>query len=90
LELETVFLLDVGVFGVVNFGEEHVIRPAPEAAVAIKGAVGDHFLFGFGMINNIFEKVEIAFEMAIDAVEAKTGVFGLHIVYYGRSWELCR
>lgn len=68
MELEAVFLLDVGVFGVVNFGEEHVIRPAPEAVVAVESAVGDHFFFGFGMINNIFEKVEIAFEMAVDAM----------------------
>ena len=74
LEFKAVFLLNVRIFLMINFFEKHFVWATPEAAVAVKGAINYHFFFGFGGVGDVFEYVEIAFEVAIDAVEFEAGV----------------
>ena len=84
LKFETVFLFDFGVFFVVNFLEKHIVRAAIEAAIAIKCAVDDHFLSSFGMIGDVFEKIKVTFEMAVNAVEFKSAV--VHLFFLHPLW----
>lgn len=69
LELETVGLGGSGIFLAVNFRNEEVVGTTPEAVVAVEGTVGDHFFFSFGMIDDVFDEVEVSFEMAVDAMD---------------------
>ena len=70
-------------FFVVNFVEKHIIRTTPETTVAIERAVDDHFLLGLGVIGDVLDDIEVAFEVTINAVEFKSIVdFVLHMVNY--------
>lgn len=53
----------------VNFIKKHFIRAAPEATVAIQGSVDYHLFFGFAMVGYVFDDVEVASEVFVDAVE---------------------
>ena len=53
LEFEAVFLFNVRIFLMINFFEKHFVWAAPEAAIAVKSAVGNHFFLGFGVISDV-------------------------------------
>lgn len=66
LQLKTVFLTVL-----VDFVEKHIVRAAPKLVVAIKGAICNHFFAGFTMVNDIFDKIEIALIVSINAGDLK-------------------
>ena len=69
-------MFDVGVFFVVDLLKKHIVGAAPEASIAIERAVGNHLFLSFGMINYILKDIQIALEMAVDAVEFEMGTVG--------------
>ena len=68
-QLEAIFLSDVGVFGVVYFGDEHVVGAGEEGMIAVFGTVDDEVFAGFGMLGDAFDAVKITLEMAIVAAD---------------------
>ena len=65
--LESVSLLRVGIFIVVDFARKHVERSRPKAAFTIERAVNDQGFFGLRVFRHANDLVFVSFEVAIYA-----------------------
>lgn len=65
-KLEAIFLFGFRIFFFVNFRHEVFVISAPEEIVAIESTIGNHFGLVFGVVNDIFYQVKVAFKMAVN------------------------